>query len=192
MHAGVDSRLAQRAKEPVFVADVALDQAVGRMLRRGRDVRALGGFGVERIEGIDPDHVATFAQQALDEGRADEARGSRDENPLLARHRGPVPHAATRESLLSRDVRVHHDANQLGERRARLPAEFAFRLARVREQRVDFGRPQSRGVDAHEVGGIEAGARERDFDEFSHRVFPGSDHEVVRLFRRSIMCIALT
>src|SRR5438552_3596971 len=48
------------------------------------------------------------------------------------------------------EVAGHHFADQLGERRLRLPAEFLARLAGIADQEIHFGRAEINRIDAHQ------------------------------------------
>ena len=77
------------------------------------------------------------------------------------------------------EVRVDHHLDQLPEVDARLPAELAPCLGCVAEQVIDFGRPKQRRIDLHVLLPVEADVRERDLDEFSHRMADAGGDDVV-------------
>src|SRR5436190_8778220 len=105
--------------------------------------------------------------------------------------------------LPPRDLEIggHHLLDQGTKRGLRLPAEFFARLAGVADQKIDLGRPEIDGIDAHhrlagagfDAGLVDALAAPFDaaadlgkgeFNELTHRMrLAGCQHEIIRRIR---------
>ena len=87
---GVETVLGEEAVEQRTVADVArheLEASGGGTSLGPGQIPPLLGHVVERVEAVEPDDGASLGQQAVDERRADEARGSGDEHALAPARR---------------------------------------------------------------------------------------------------------
>ena len=88
----VEMTLGENPFQHFGVANVGAHEAEGGRFRRFLEVAQLQRFGVEGIEGIVADDLASLGEQTIDKGGTDESSGSRDENPLGSAHRaGPRP-----------------------------------------------------------------------------------------------------
>jgi hypothetical protein len=81
--------LRRLVKDPLPIADelaewqlveVAFDETEMLRLPSGLQVLLFQSAWIVGKEAVDPDHVVPFAQQSIDQVRADEARSPRDEN----------------------------------------------------------------------------------------------------------------
>src|ERR1044072_6176603 len=80
------------------------------------------------------------------------------------------------------DIGVDHDLDQFLELHVGLPAELLLGLRGIAEQRIDLGRTVVARVHLDVVAHLEACVRERDVEEFLHRMgLSGREHEVLRL-----------
>src|SRR5680860_1150830 len=80
------------------------------------------------------------------------------------------------------DIGVHHQLDELGEARSRLPPQDALGLGRISSEEVDLGRPVVARIDLDVTLPVEPHMCESKLRKLSDRVrLAGCDHEVVGL-----------
>ena len=182
----VDARAGERAARARRRRGCRPRRAGTRVARSAdAQVRALRGFGIERVEAVEADDLAALGEQALDERRADEARGARHEHALGTAHRAPGPPTRrARDALLRLEVGLDHDAHQLDERSCAPPSRARSRalVGSASSVSTSAGPQQRRDRLRTKSAGSSPTCANGDLDELAHRVvLAGADHVVVGL-----------